>query len=249
MKKVFIFISILFFVVNIYSLEYTVVKGDCLWNIAKKYYNNPFLWVKIYQQNKDKIKNPDLIFPGQVFILPEIKVEEISGTEIEPKIEKEEAGIEQKVQQQEKQISEDQLVVRDTASQVEVVSVSSGPVKRQNITKEKEEIKKSYIQKTLDIKDFKYFGKIVSAKEKKFMYIDHDIVFCEFQELAEINPDEIFYVYHLGPSQYDITLLNVPDNKLNLVGKLKVIELKEKIVVCKILRAYSPIVIGDMLTK
>jgi len=244
MKKVFIFIIIFFSVVNIYSLEYTVVEGDCLWNIAKKYYNNPFLWVKIYQQNIDKIKNPDLIFPGQVFVLPEIEKGELA--EIKPKIEKEEVVAEQKMQQ-EAQKTEGQLVIVDTTSQV--ISISSVTVEKQIVTKEKIEQPYSSIQKTLDIKDFKYLGKIVSAKEEKFMYIDYDIVFCEFQDLAEIKPGEILYVYHLGPSQYDATLLNVPNDQLNLVGKLEVIELKEKIVVCKILRAYSPIIIGDMITK
>ncbi|MBC7196138.1 MAG: DUF4398 domain-containing protein [Deferribacterales bacterium] len=46
---------------------YTVKKGDCLWNISDKKYMNPFMWPLIYWANKDKIKDPDLIFPGQVF--------------------------------------------------------------------------------------------------------------------------------------------------------------------------------------
>ena len=49
---------------------YTVKKGDCLWNIAKKYYGNGSYYTKIYNANKDKIKNPNLIYPGQVLTLP-----------------------------------------------------------------------------------------------------------------------------------------------------------------------------------
>lgn len=49
---------------------YKVKKGDCLWNIAKKYYGKGSLYTKIYNANKDKIKNPNLIYPGQVFIIP-----------------------------------------------------------------------------------------------------------------------------------------------------------------------------------
>ena len=57
---------------------YTVVKGDCLWNIAKKkdYYGNGFAWPKIYKANRDKIKNPDLIYPKQVFTIPKLTEEE-----------------------------------------------------------------------------------------------------------------------------------------------------------------------------
>lgn len=49
---------------------YTVVKGDCLWNIAKKFYGSGSQYSKIYNANRDKIKNPNLIYPGQVFIIP-----------------------------------------------------------------------------------------------------------------------------------------------------------------------------------
>jgi nucleoid-associated protein YgaU len=45
---------------------------DCLWNIAKKpkIYNNPFLWPKIWQGNRDQIKNPDVIRKGQKLKIP-----------------------------------------------------------------------------------------------------------------------------------------------------------------------------------
>ncbi|MEN3038152.1 MAG: hypothetical protein ABDI07_03210 [Candidatus Kryptonium sp.] len=45
---------------------------DCLWNIAKKptIYDNPFLWPKIYVANRDKIKDPDIIYPGWVLKIP-----------------------------------------------------------------------------------------------------------------------------------------------------------------------------------
>ncbi len=57
---------------------YTVVRGDCLWNIAKKdqYYGNGFAWPKIYKANRDKIKNPDLIYPKQEFTIPKLTDEE-----------------------------------------------------------------------------------------------------------------------------------------------------------------------------
>ena len=52
--------------------KYTVKTGDNLWNIAKdgKVLDDPFLWPLIYKTNRDKIKDPDLIFPTQEFELP-----------------------------------------------------------------------------------------------------------------------------------------------------------------------------------
>jgi hypothetical protein len=45
---------------------------DCLWNIAKKpkIYDNPFMWPKIWQGNRDQIKNPDVIKTGQKLKIP-----------------------------------------------------------------------------------------------------------------------------------------------------------------------------------
>lgn len=50
---------------------YTVVKGDCLWNIAKKFYGNGSKYSIIYNANKSVIGgNPNLIYPGQVLTIP-----------------------------------------------------------------------------------------------------------------------------------------------------------------------------------
>jgi hypothetical protein len=47
---------------------------DCLWNIAKKpdIYANAWLWPKIWQGNREQIKNPDVIHPKQKFKIPQV---------------------------------------------------------------------------------------------------------------------------------------------------------------------------------
>jgi len=49
---------------------YTVAAGDSLSKIAKKYYGDAAKWRKIFEANRDIIKNPDLIHPGQTLKIP-----------------------------------------------------------------------------------------------------------------------------------------------------------------------------------
>jgi nucleoid-associated protein YgaU len=48
----------------------TVQAGDSLSKIAKRELGDANKWHAIYEANRDKIKNPDLIHPGQVLTLP-----------------------------------------------------------------------------------------------------------------------------------------------------------------------------------
>ena len=53
------------------SRSYTVQEGDTLSKIAKHHYGDAGKWRKIYEANRDLIKDPDLIYPGQTFTIPE----------------------------------------------------------------------------------------------------------------------------------------------------------------------------------
>lgn len=54
--------------------EYAVVKGDCLWNITKRYYGKTSIPVCCKIAEINGIENPNLIYPGQIIKLPKGKV-------------------------------------------------------------------------------------------------------------------------------------------------------------------------------
>jgi LysM repeat protein len=49
--------------------RYTIKRGDTLWGLSSMYLTSPWRWPELWGMNKDQIKNPHLIYPGQVLLL------------------------------------------------------------------------------------------------------------------------------------------------------------------------------------
>jgi len=54
----------------------TVQPGNTLWGISRERYGQGILYVQVFEANRDKIRDPDLIYPGQIFDLPDDAAEE-----------------------------------------------------------------------------------------------------------------------------------------------------------------------------
>jgi nucleoid-associated protein YgaU len=55
---------------NLSFEKYTVAKNDTLQKISKKFYKTTKRWTKIYEANKDVLRGPDKLYPGQILNIP-----------------------------------------------------------------------------------------------------------------------------------------------------------------------------------
>lgn len=59
-----------------------ITRGDSLWQISRRIYGKGTRYTEIFDANQPQIRNPDLIYPGQIFVLPS------DGTAAVPQAEK-----------------------------------------------------------------------------------------------------------------------------------------------------------------
>ncbi len=102
-----------------YVVKYQPGKRDCLWRIAQKVYKNARMWPYIYIANRDQIKDPDLIYPGQKFVIPSIPEKEEKG-----QVKEEETGKKEPVETDE---STDREEVAEKPEEVEDITDNETP--------------------------------------------------------------------------------------------------------------------------
>jgi len=82
---VFLLLPLISFAETQKMKEHKVIKGDTLWDISAKELRDPFLWPRIWKENK-WISNPNLIYPGQIIKIPIYLIQkEKSAEEAAPK--------------------------------------------------------------------------------------------------------------------------------------------------------------------
>ncbi len=193
---------------------YTIVKRDTLWDISGKFLKNPFKWPKIWKLNP-YIKNPDLIFPGDV-----VKITP-NGLEIIGR--KEASGIKTGARQElpvvtlepdgEKVVVLEPEVQGQEPKAAETVAQASPAVASSAIAR------KGFIS----MKEVSAAGAIIEAKDKRLLLNAGDEVYISFKDRGQVSVGDRFTVFVVGREIAHPVTSRPMGNIIDILGSVEVI--------------------------
>jgi len=214
---------------------YIIVKGDTLWDLAGKFYNNPYLWPKIWENNK-YITDPHWIYPGDPLVIVDIDTINTAGknkTTPEDEVEKfkEDGGAGEQGNEGE-DINAQQSKVYESASISDIKNAS-------------------YSINVDSLKDYEknaFLGQVVEGDEdEQINFAIPDVIYA--QEFAEGNlvPNEEYTVvrpvktFEAAKDKYVVILQRLADVKILCVN--------DGIATAKFTYSSHPVKRGDFLVK
>jgi len=197
--------------------DYTVLKGDTLWDISKKELKDPFLWPKIWKENPT-ITNPDKIYPKQKIKIPLYIVQKEISLPATPK--------------QEVEIKKEEL-------QKEIPK-KTAPVKKEYLVDKNLLISSGYIAETIPS-----VGKIVDSQSEKNLLGKDDYAYIETNYPAKIG--DKFYVIRSAEKVKHPESGDKLGYLIEVLGIAEVISQKNNVTKVKITTSYNDILIGSLL--
>jgi len=215
------------------GVSYKIVPGDCLWNIAKKFYNNPFNWKLIWKANP-YVKNPDLIYPDDILFIPEVETPSIVSTEVE-----EAKNLEDK---EEVRGHEDESNVMPERTYTPVSTEERIIEKRDTFQLNSE----SFV-----VEDAKldYDGIIIGVSEKKLLIAEGDIVHLNIGKDKNLEIGDRLRILRKISSVRDPVTGEVRGSVVLRVGILEVVDVASKVSSARIIMSHYVIQIGDLVKK
>jgi len=221
--------------------SYRIIPGDCLWNIAKKFYNNPFNWKLIWSANP-YIKNPDLIYPGDVLFIPEVEMGE-SLSSMTPVESEEIKGLEKEDEPPEHNVGEGKSFYEEISTHVPKM-VSIGIEKRTDFQLELEP--ESFVVESVKVD---YDGIIIGVSERKLLIAEGDIVHLNIGRDKNLNVGDKFRILRKVSLVRDPVTGDVKGSVVLKVGILEVIDVANNISSARIIMSHHVVRIGDFVKK
>jgi hypothetical protein len=204
-------------------MDYVVKKGDTLWDISKRFYGDPFLWPRLWQQNQ-YVTNPHYIYPGdRIRLYPyKVLIEVEEGKP--PKMEEVKPLLPPQLEEIPPPLPPIPEIIRLTIYP-EVNSAGFITDKMEGI------------------------GMIVAAKVDKLQLAAEDEIYIKFQKGVSVKKGDMFSVFRVGdPIEHPITK-KVIGRKVLILGTVVITKTTEgRAQTALITRSYDSMVRGDEVT-
>ncbi|MBW2039113.1 MAG: LysM peptidoglycan-binding domain-containing protein [Deltaproteobacteria bacterium] len=201
------------------EMDYIVKKGDTLWDISQRFYGDPFLWPRLWQQNQ-YITNPHWIYPGDRIRLYPYKVLIEEGKP--PKVEVAKPVLPPKVE--------------------EVPAALPPPPVRIKLFSYPEVYSAGFITEEME-----GIGSIVGAREDIVMLSEGDEVHLTFQKGMLVKKGDKFTIFRVGDLIRHPITHKVIGRKVMILGIVKVTEPEGETKMGLITLSFDPILRGDEL--
>jgi hypothetical protein len=204
--------------------DYTVKVGDTLWDISKRFYKDPFLWPRLWQQNQ-YITNPHKIKPGDLIRLYPYKVLIQPQEEKAPTVQEVKPLAPPKLAEAPPPLPTLPNIIRLTLYP-EVNSAGFIADKMEGV------------------------GRIVAAKVDRLQLVAEDVIYIAFQNGFTAKKGDTFTIYRVGePIPHPIIKKKVLGRKIMILGTAVITQAKEgEAATALITRSYDSMIRGDEVT-
>jgi len=241
--------------------EYTIVKGDCLWFIAGRFYNDPFLWPEIHRANP-YIVDPHWIYPDDKLIIPGISPEGmLAETAAVPPVEEEAPMVEEEIiveeeipeeEMVEAEIEEEPFEEEEFAEAEEIAEIEEEVEREVSAASEQKGIirdNQRYVSSSFVAPlDWQFDGYVIGEESQKLMISQGDDIYIDLGQEQGLQPDMRCIVYRAGRKIKDRTTKKVLGR---VVRKIAVVQagydIEAEVSTARVITSYDYIKTGDML--
>lgn len=196
---------------------YTIKKGDTLWDLSKKFIDDPYYWPNIWAKNPD-ITNPHLIFPGQKIQILDGKVKIIPA-----------------------------YPEADKATEIEADSQQITPPTLDNKTDELITIKSTGSGDGFILTDEEPLGILVDSVDNRILLTKDDVVFVKMHNLANVTVGDTYGLFERGEKIKDPQTRKPIGTMMYNLGFLQITEINGETVTAKIGNIFREIARGAEL--